>query len=166
MAVMLPGEVSYLLNILGFEWPEGNEDKVFEWAGDWAQFGGQIEGVVAEADGAARLALDRNQGQAMAAFKAAYDDVEGVRSVARDLAVAGNITGACLVLVAGAIIALKIAFVVNLVSLAIQIASAVAAAAATFGASLAWIPVAKEICRRLLTLAINLALEKLLGGGV
>lgn len=165
MAVMLPGEVSYLLNMLGFEWPEGNEDKVFEWAGDWSEFAGKIQRVVGEADGAARIALERNQGEAMTAFREAYQDLEGVQSVARDLALAGNITGACLVLVAGAIIALKIAFVVNLVSLAIQIASAVSAAAVTFGASLAWIPVAREICRRLITLAINLALEKLLGGG-
>ena len=62
------------------------------------------------------------------------------------------------------IIALKVAFVVNLVALAVQIATAVASAAVTFGASLAWIPVAKEIARRLLELALNLALEHLMGG--
>jgi len=38
------------------------------------------------------------------------------------------------------------------------------AVAASFGASLAWIPIAREITRRVIELAINLACEAILGG--
>ncbi len=164
MAVMLPGEVSYLLNMLGFEWPEGNEDKIFSYAGRWMSYAGEV-GAANELAGQSKAhALSRNVGPAMEAFQKAFDEIDGVKDVAEKLAMAGTITGGCLLVVGGIVIALKIAFVVNLVMLAIQIAQAVAAAAATFGASLAWIPIAKEIARRLLELALNLALEKILGG--
>lgn len=163
MAIMLPGEVSYLLNMLGFEWPEGNEDTVFSYAQEWMSYGASVGEVVTLSRAAEAHALDNNTGPAMEAFRADFNDTEGIADVAQKLALAGNITGGCLLLIGGMIIALKIAFVVNLVSLAIQIAQAVAAAAATFGASLAWIPVAREICRRLIEFAINLAVEKLMG---
>lgn len=164
MAIMLPGEVSYLLNMLGFEWPEGNEDRIFDYATRWMTYAGEV-GSANQLAGQAKIhALTNNSGPAMTAFQQAFDEAEGVKDVAEKLALAGTLTGGCLLLVGVAVIALKIAFVVNLVLLAIQIAEAVAAAAATFGASLAWIPIAKEIARRLLELALNLAIEKLMGG--
>lgn len=164
MAVMLPGEVSHLLNMLGFEWPEGNEDKVFDYGSRWMAFSGEAGESNELSSQAAQHALASNNGPAMEAFQKSFDDLEGVKDVATKLATAGNLTGGCLLLIGGVIIALKVAFVVNLVALAVQIASAVAAAVPTFGASLAWIPVAKEIARRLLELALNLALEHLMGG--
>ena len=164
MAIMLPGEVSYLLNMLGFEWPEGNEDRIFDYATRWMTYAGEVGSANQLAGQAKTHALTNNFGPAMTAFQQAFDEAEGVRDVAEKLALAGTLTGGCLLLVGVAVIALKIAFVVNLVLLAIQIAEAVAAAAATFGASLAWIPIAKEIARRLLELALNLAIEKLMGG--
>lgn len=164
MAVMLPGEVSYLLNMLGFEWPEGNEDTVFSYGQRWMSFAGEASASTAASDQAARFATASSQGPAMEAFQKSFDEVEGVKDVATKLSLAATITGGCLFAVGAIIIALKIAFVVNLVILAIQIAEAVAAAAATFGASLAWIPIAKEIASRLLQLALNLALEQLMGG--
>lgn len=164
MAVMLPGEVSYLLNMLGFEWPEGNEDKVFDYGSRWMAFSGEAGESNHLSTQAAQHALGTNNGPAMEAFQKSFDDLEGVKDVATKLTTAGNLTGGCLLLIGAVIIALKVAFVVNLVALAVQIATAVASAAVTFGASLAWIPVAKEIARRLLELALNLALEHLMGG--
>lgn len=164
MAVMLPGEVSYLLNMLGFEWPEGNEDRVFDFAGDWMSFAGAIGQETSVADQAGGHVLEHNSGPAMDAFRASLDRPEGPLEVAGKLAQASNVVGGCLLFMGGLIIALKIAFVVNLVALAIQIAQAVAAAAVTFGASLAWIPIAREICRRLIEFAINLMVEKLMAG--
>lgn len=161
---MLPGEVSYLLNMLGFEWPEGNEDKIFSYAGDWMSYAGEVDGPRSTADGAAKFAVENNTGPGLRAFMKELDQAEGVKEVAEKLAMAGNIAGGVLLLVGALVIALKIAFVVNLVALAIQIATAVASAAVTFGASMAWVPIAKEICRRLLEFALNMVLEKLMGG--
>lgn len=164
MAVMLPGEVSWLLNMLGFEWPEGNEDRVFEYANRWMSYGGEVGETTGTANAAADHAVSTNVGEAMEAFRARLAEPEGVQDVADKLSRAGNLTGGVLLIIGAAIIALKIAFVVNLVLLAIQIAQAVAAAAATFGASMAWIPIAREIARRAIEFAINMGIEMLLGG--
>lgn len=161
---MLPPEVSHVLNMIGFEWPEGNEDTVLAWSRRWTQFSSEVNDSQGLAEQAALHALDHNHGAAMDAFAARWRDHDGVAEVARDLGLAGNLLGGCLLVVGMAIIALKIAFVVNLILLAIQIAEAIAAAAATFGASLAWIPIAREIVRRLIELAINLAVNALMGG--
>ena len=164
MAIMLPGEVSYLLNMIGFEWPEGNEDKIFEWSGRWMSYAGEVDGSSELAKKAASHALENNVGKAMEAFNTMFNESEGVADIAQKLGTAGYVIGGCLIAIGVAVIALKIAFVVNLISLAIQIAEAVAAAAVTFGASLAWIPIAREICKRLIEFAINFAVNKLMGG--
>ncbi len=161
---MLPPEVSYLLNMIGLEWPEGNEDTVLDWSGRWMQYSAQVGDAAGLADSAAAYAVSHNAGPAMEAFAASWRERDGVADVAGDLGLAGNVLGGCLVVVGMAIIVLKIAFVINLVLLAIQIVQAIAAAAASFGASLAWIPIAREIARRVIELAINLACQALLGG--
>lgn len=163
MAVMLPAEASKLLNELGFEWPEGNEDKVFDYGNRWMAYAGEVGGVVQTATEGANTALADNMGQAMDAFKTAFTKSEGVDDVARKLQFGANIMGGCLFLVGAAIIALKIAFVVNLVATVIQIASAIAAAVPTAGASLGWIPVAKILCQKLLEMAINYGINQLMG---
>ena len=163
MAVMLPPEASKLLNELGFEWPEGNEDRVFEDANRWMSYAGEMGGTIEMATEGANEALTENIGDAMEAFKSAFTGSEGVDDVARKLQFGSNIMGGCLMLVGAAIIALKIAFVVNLVATVIQIASAIAAAVPTCGASMGWIPVAKLICQKLLEMAINYGVNKLMG---
>ena len=164
MAVMLPPEASKLLNELGFEWPEGNEDKVFNYGNRWMAYGGEMGGVVATATDGANTALTNNQGDAMEAFQKSFTKTEGVDDVAKQLQFGSNLVGGCLFVIGVAIIALKIAFVVNLVITVIQIAMAIAAAIPTAGASLGWIPVARVLCKLALDMAINFAISKLLGG--
>lgn len=59
-------------------------------------------------------------------------------------------------------VALKIAVVVQLVMLAVQIAQAIATAVPTFGLSLLEIPIFKEITSILLDQAIDLAISQVL----
>lgn len=63
-----------------------------------------------------------------------------------------------------AIIALKIVFVVNLTIFAIEVASAIAAAIPTAGASMSLIPIAEIIAQRAIQFGINMGIEKLMGG--
>lgn len=163
MSIMLPGEASKLLNELGFEWPEGDEDKIFNYGSRWMSFAGDMGGVVQTATDGANQATQQGIGQAVEAFKASYSKAEGVDDVAKKMQFGGNMMGGCLMLVGGAVIALKITFVVNLVATVIQIVEAIAAAVPTCGASLAWIPAAKIICQKLLEMAINFAVNKLMG---
>jgi hypothetical protein len=62
------------------------------------------------------------------------------------------------------VLALKINVIVQLIMLAIEIAEALATAAPTFGASLAEIPIFKEITQLIIDQLINLALNAVLGG--
>lgn len=61
---------------------------------------------------------------------------------------------------AGALLALKVAVIAELVALTVQIAAAIAAAVPTFGASLAQIPIITKI---LLDQALDLAIGQVLG---
>lgn len=165
MAVMLPGEVSHLLNLLGFEWPEVNEDKMFQYGGRWMQFSGEIAGSHTDAGAGARTALLENRDQGMEAFSRAFHDgKDSVMQVVGDLRPASGIVGGSLFVIAGLVIALKVVVVVQLVLLAIEIAEAIAAAVPTFGASMSLIPLMELITQRAIAFAINFALEKLLGG--
>lgn len=60
------------------------------------------------------------------------------------------------------ITALKVAFVANLIATVLSIAAAIAAAVASGGVASGFIVAAKENCKKLLKMAINLASSKLL----
>ena len=163
MAVMLPPELSKFLNYCGFEWPEGNEDRVFEWGGLWQSYGSQIDGVNQTADGAAQHVIHANEGSAVEAFRRSVTEENSIGDVGNNLAVAGTVTGGCLHLIGAAIIALKIVFVVNLTIFAIQLASAIAAAIPTAGASMSVVPLLQIALSRAIQLGISVAIEALLG---
>lgn len=163
MAIMLPPELSKFLNYCGFEWPEGNEDRVFDWGGLWQDYGGQVDGVHATADGAAQHVIRANEGAAVKAFQESMTKENSLDDVGKNLAVAGTITGGCLFVIAAAIVALKIAFVVNLTIFAINLASAIAAAIPTAGASMSVVPLLQLVLSRAIQFAISMAIEQLLG---
>lgn len=164
MGVVLPGEVSYLLNMLGFTWPNTDEGEVFEKGGGWQQFAGEASTDRQAAQSGVDAVTAANQGPAMDAFRTAVSEGEDpVQSVVQQLAQGSAVVGASMYVMAGVIIALKIAVVVQLVVLAVQIASAIAAAAPTFGGSLTLIPLFKIAAKLAIELAINLAMEQLMG---
>ncbi|WP_026928207.1 hypothetical protein [Granulicoccus phenolivorans] len=162
MSVMLPPELSRFLNLVGFEWPEGDEDRIFEWGNRWTQYGGEVDTTHATATQAFNTVAQVNRGPAVEAFKTSFTEPDGAHDVAQNLGVAGTVTGGCLLLIGGAVIALKIAFVINLVSFAIQVAAAIAAAIPTAGASMTLIPLARIAAQLAINFAINIAVEALL----
>lgn len=163
MGITLPGEVSYLLNQLGYDWPNTDEEQVFTKGKDWLDFGNDANSTSSDADGAAQQVLAKNEGNAMEAFQQSfYAEEDSVQDVAKKIASGSSIVGGCMMVMAGVIIALKVVVVVQLIAAAIQIASAIAAAVPTFGASLGWIPVAKMIASKAIEFAINIALDKLM----
>lgn len=164
MAIMLPPELSKFINYCGFEWPEGNEDRIFEWAGRWQKYGGDVDSVHGTADGAAQHVLTANEGAAVEAFARSMQAEGSVSDVGGNLAVAGTVTGGCLNLIGAAVITLKIVFVVNLTIFAIQLASAIAAAIPTAGASMSVVPLLQLLLSRAIALAVSLGVEQLLGG--
>jgi len=47
MSIMLPGELAHFLQMIGFDWPEGDEDKVFAYGQAWSSFAGTLDAAAA-----------------------------------------------------------------------------------------------------------------------
>ncbi|MFD5828014.1 hypothetical protein [Lentzea sp. NPDC060358] len=160
--MMLPPELSGLLNALGFNWPESDEGKLFDLGGLWSGFADRLGPAAATAEGHAQQVLSGNSGAAIDGFKAFWSDDEAPKKNLEDGATASSLIGAGLYVCAGVVVALKIAVVVQLAMLAVQIAQAIATAVPTFGLSLLEIPVFKEITSLLVDQAIDLAISQVL----
>jgi hypothetical protein len=160
--MMLPPELSGLLNTLGFNWPESDEGKLFDLGGLWSGFADRLGPAAADADGQAQQVLGANSGAAIDKFKEFWTSGESPKQNLDDGASASSLVGAGLYVCAGVVVALKIAVVVQLAMLAIQIAQAIATAVPTLGASLLEIPIFKEITSILLDQALDLAISQVL----
>ncbi|MEU3622780.1 hypothetical protein BS329_09750 [Amycolatopsis coloradensis] len=162
--VILPAELSGLLNTLGFNWPLSNEGKLFDLAGQWSSFGDRLGPAAAEADGHAQQVLGNNSGEGVDRFGSFWSGGEAPKQNLDDGATGAALIGTGLYVCAGVVVALKTAVVVQLAMLAVEIAQAIATAVPTLGASLLEIPVFREITKLLLDQALNLAISSVLNG--
>jgi hypothetical protein len=152
-----------LLNDLGFTWPEVDESELMSLGSAWVGFGSQVGAVAQTARTATAQLTSANQGQAMDAFSAAWSRESSPDKVLSDATTGVEVGGAAILLCAGVVLALKINTLVNLTILAFEIAEAIATAAPTFGASLAEIPVFKEVTNRVIGAIINEAIMAIMG---
>lgn len=160
--IMLPTELSGLLNTLGFTWPEGDEGEIFDMAGRWMSFADQLRPAVEDAHGHAERVWADDQDKAVELFQGLWNSGDAPRRDLDDGATAATMIGGGLYVCAGALVALKIAVIAQLVALAIEIAQAIATAPVTFGVSLLEIPVFRQITRLLLDQALNIAVNTVL----
>jgi hypothetical protein len=158
MGLQLPGELIQLLGVLGYSWPEADETKMFEMGQAWITFSGTLRDIVGEAGSEASAVWTGHQGRDIEAFRQWWSGQEGPQESLSDGATAAVLTGTGLIICAMIVLALKIAVIVQLIILAIQIAQALATAAPTFGASLLEIPVFQMLAR---TIVGNLIQEVL-----
>lgn len=162
MGLQLPGELATALSWIGYNWPEADEEKLFEMGQAWIEFAGRIGTAAAETDAAAGQVWAQNIGPAIEAFQKWWSGEQHGPLVFRDSAQAAMLLGAGLIVCAAIVLALKIAIIVQLAILAFQVAQAIATAAATFGASLAEIPVFQMITREIVGTLIQEVIERLL----
>ncbi|MCD0445667.1 hypothetical protein LO763_18840 [Glycomyces sp. A-F 0318] len=164
MGMQIPGELAGLLSMLGYDWPESDEESIFNLAGEWTGMASQIGDKVERLNSAAATLLENNTGADIEAFREEYEDAE---SAARNLAGAADPAGIInigLTIAAGIVLALKVQVIVQLMMLAFQIAQAIATAAVTFGASLVQIPIFKMITGMIIDQLIGMALDMVLNG--
>jgi len=162
--MQLPGELISLLADLGYTWPEADEQKLLEMGHAWTAFGAALGDPLSQAHTQAQAVWTRNEGAAMEAFQQAWTRPDSPASNLDDAATAATMVGAGLMVCAGIVLALKVNVIVQLVTLAIEIAQAIATAAPSFGASLAEIPVFKQLTGMFLDQLLNLAVDAVLGG--
>jgi hypothetical protein len=163
MGLQIPGELADLLGELGYIWPKSDEEKLFQLAQDWIGFAGTLGAVGQDADRAVQAALTGNSGKDIDAFQAAWGADDSGRTVLRDGETGAQVIGACLIVCAGVVLALKINVIVQLTILAMEIIEAIATAPPTFGASLLEIPVFKKIADLAINFLISQAMEVVLG---
>jgi hypothetical protein len=164
MGLQLPAELTSVLGMLGFTWPEADEEQLFTLAQTWMDASGAIGAHVADADGAAGLVWQGNYGDTITAFQDAWHAEDSPTKRLASAATGAQVIGAGLMVCAGIVLALKINVIVQLTILAIQIAQAVATAVATFGASLLEIPIFKVLTQLVLDQLLGFAIESVLNG--
>ena len=162
MAIMLPSELASLLGILGFDWPQSNEDNLMDFGQAWMDFGGQLGEILGEADGNAAQAWTDQIGQDIEAFKSWWEGEDGPAKILDSGAIGAMIAGVGLIICAVIVLVLKIMVIVQLIILAVQIAIAVAQAAVTFGASLLQVPIFQQLARTVVSNLIQEAVFKLI----
>ncbi|MCH7231100.1 hypothetical protein L0U85_09575 [Glycomyces sp. L485] len=164
MGIQLPEELTGLLSMIGYDFPESDEESIFNLAGAWTGMADQISGKVESLNTAAKTLLENNVGAEIDAFASEWGDAESaVRNIA-DAADPTNIINIGLTIAAGVVLALKLQVIAQLVILAFQIAQAIATAAVTFGASLVQIPIFKTITGIIVDQLIGMAIEMVLNG--
>ncbi|MEV4535838.1 hypothetical protein AB0J82_18625 [Asanoa sp. NPDC049518] len=147
MSLELPGELRSLLGVLGYTWPEADEDKLLEMGQAWLRFATTLDTLTANANSTASPIWSTHTGTDITAFQEWWTNEDSPLAAMRDGVPAAILTGTGLVICGTIVLGLKVAVIIQLTILAIQIAQAVATAPVTFGASLAEIPIFQQLAR-------------------
>ncbi|MFC8450330.1 hypothetical protein [Kitasatospora sp. NPDC057223] len=153
MSVMLPGELVWILDLIGIEWPDIDEDELRESADDYREMADRIEDMRADGNQASyHLTGGSSQGEAIEAFAAAWEKTS--KGHLQDFADALRTLATVMDGAAVAVEIAKAAVVVELGILAASIAAAAAASVVTFGlsgaAAMAETQICKELVRKLI----------------
>ncbi|MGP3774634.1 WXG100-like domain-containing protein [Streptomyces sp. SDT5-1] len=166
---MLPGELDWVLDLLGFEWPNIDEDLLFQAAQEWRDFAQAVSEYQEQGNTAASLVVSAHVGDAADAFMKEWgkfaDNGLGIGGhgigYLDGLTGAGEVLAGMLEICAIAVIALKIFVIVQLIDLAIEFAIAQASAPVTLGASEAALAGRVVMIRMLVKRALTEAAQKI-----
>lgn len=162
--LQLPSELVSLLDILGHKWPEADESKLIEMGHSFVKFGEKLGGIIADAKTKAATVWTEGEGKDIDAFKKWWTDSDSPVAVLSDGCKAATVAGTGMMICGAIVLVLKLAITGQLVTLAIQIAQAIAAAVATWGASLSEIPIFQQTSRQIIGKLIDEVLTKLMNG--
>jgi len=160
MGLELPDWLTEPLGWIGLTWPQADEEKLFEDGQVWINFGSTLRGQAQDANSTAQKVWTDNHGESINAFQTWWNADDGPAKNLEDEAIAAELIGAGLIVFAAITLAMKIAFIVQLIILIVEVAQAIASAFATFGATTAEIPgfiaATRVICRELINKVIGM----------
>lgn len=133
VSVMLPGDLAWVLDLLGFDWPNVDEDRLRAAAAGHRRMAAQVAQAASHGKAGGSAVRAVNAGRSVQAFASRWgtvsaphlghlEQVYGLTADVQDV-MAGIVTGA------------KIAVIAQLTALAAEIATAAAASVVTFGLS-------------------------------
>lgn len=133
MSIMLPGDLAWVLNLLGFAWPNVDEDQLRAAAADHRRIAGQVEQAASHGNAGTATVSGANEGMAAQAFASRWARVSQphLGRLAQVYGITADMQDVMADIVEGA----KAAVIAQLVALAAEIAAAAAASVVTFGLS-------------------------------
>ncbi|MET9516899.1 toxin glutamine deamidase domain-containing protein [Streptomyces sp. NPDC002994] len=137
--MMLPDEVEWILEMLGYKWPTANEDLLRDSAALWRQFGDDAQKLHIRANTSAQTVIAHNAGESIDKFITHYKKFSdgGSDGYLAKASEAAYIIATTFEAAATLVEFAKYAVIVQLFALAFQIAAAAAASIVTFGLSAA-----------------------------
>ncbi|WP_258018299.1 toxin glutamine deamidase domain-containing protein [Streptomyces noursei] len=161
---MLPDALEWVLEMLGFNWPTADEDKLRESAQQWRNFASGVEELQQRGVTAAGNVVSQNSGDSIDGFNTTWEKFNGgsgsgyfadARTAAETIAVALDVA-------AGLVIGMKVAVIAQLAILAAEIIAAQAAAPFTFGLSEIGVAAATAATRAIVRKIIKEAAKQVL----
>jgi hypothetical protein len=156
MSVMLDGKLVFVLNLIGFNWPSADEDKLKECARHWREYATELEHTIADSRRILNQVRAENSGESIDALEKHWLEVGGHLRQAQD---AAHLVAQGLDEFAVAVEALKVAVAIQLGILAGELAATTGGAVLTFGLAELAVPAeivgTQIIVRRLTGLAIH-----------
>lgn len=145
MGVVLPGELVWVLDLIGVDWPNVDEDDYRQMADSLRSFAEECDNGTADTQQAVQRMLGENEGAAVEAFEAHWSKVAGTHlpQLAEGCRVGATVLDAIAVVIEGA----KVAAIAQLGVLAAEVIAAQAAAVDTLGASEAAAAAATQVTR-------------------
>ncbi|MGX7757333.1 WXG100-like domain-containing protein [Streptomyces angustmyceticus] len=159
--IMLPVEVDWVLDLLGFQWPNIDEDKMRDAAEAWSSFAASVRAAQQRGEGATQAVRGANSGEAIEAFESKWKKFSG-DGFLDESAEAAEALAIVLQIVATIIMVMKIAVIAQLIALAFEFAAAQAAAPVTLGASEAGAAAATATTRVMVRQIISKAKDQII----
>jgi hypothetical protein len=166
MTVQLPGHLVDALSLLGFDWPDSDEDKLDEMGQAWTRFAATLRALVDEADRHAQAVWTGSHGEAIEAFQKSWTGPSAPATNLRDAAEAAALIAVGLSTAAKIVLMLKAKFLVEVAAFARTVYIAAMAAKTPWSAvgAAAAVIIHKIIVTQALNAAIQLATDRLLNG--
>lgn len=159
MAIELPGPLADVLEGLGFHWTNTDEGGVSAMGTSWTNFSGKPQTHGVNANTHAQTVFAANQGQAIDAMNTTWSKNDAAHSNLVSGGKAAAMIGAGLGICAAIVVVLKSNVIIQLVQLVVEIVQAIAEAFVSFGASLAEIPIFKQLTQKVIGLVQNTAIN-------
>lgn len=157
MSVMLPGDLVFVLNLIGFNWPTADEDKLRQSAQHWREYASELEHVIADTNRVLVQVRADNSGESIDALEQHWQDFAQHLHGAHD---AAGTAAEVLDDFALAVEVLKGKVVAQLLILAAELAATTGAAFFTFGVAEAAAPEEIVATQGFMRWATNVAIQK------
>jgi hypothetical protein len=158
VGLVLPGALTWVLDIVGIDWPNIDEDQLRQAADELRQLATELTGNTGDAKSDIEQMLQNNTADSLELFEALWSKLAG--SHLPQLAEGMKVVGAGLDVAAVVVVGMKAAAIAQLAILAAEIISDQAEAFFTFGASEALIPVQTLATREIMKTVIDQAVKQ------